>query len=201
MVSCWVNLNCNFDNLCFKRFDCFFSSKLLKNLDVDYVHVLVDGKIVLSGDASLADRIDKEGYKEAGKIAKDIELTLDSIDDIGEYFKIKDINKKVYFHVTLTPYRKDIEPNYLNIEDGQWIGDSNYGVVHRIASDGSEKGIGSFCIKWAFEQCGHLRIDTHADNTVMQNLLRKLGFVHCGTIYVREDRDPRLAFEKTACQS
>ena len=25
--------------------------------------------------------------------------------------KIKDIKKKVYFHVTLTPYRKDIEPN------------------------------------------------------------------------------------------
>ena len=25
--------------------------------------------------------------------------------------KIKDINKKVYFHVTLTPYKKDIEPN------------------------------------------------------------------------------------------
>ena len=39
------------------------STKLLKNLNVDYVHVLVDGKIVLSGDASLANRIDKEGYK------------------------------------------------------------------------------------------------------------------------------------------
>ena len=39
------------------------STKLLRNLDVDYVHVLVDGKIVLSGDASLADTIDKEGYK------------------------------------------------------------------------------------------------------------------------------------------
>ena len=39
------------------------STKLLKNLYVDYVHVLVDGRIVLSGDASLADRIDKEGYK------------------------------------------------------------------------------------------------------------------------------------------
>ena len=25
---------------------------------------------------------------------------------------------------------------------------------------------------------------------------KKLGFVHCGTIYVREDNDPRLAFEK-----
>jgi hypothetical protein len=30
----------------------------------------------------------------------------------------------------------------------------------------------------------------------MQNLLRKLGFVHCGTIYVEEDNYPRLAFEK-----
>ena len=25
--------------------------------------------------------------------------------------KIKDIKKKVYFHITLTPYRKNIEPN------------------------------------------------------------------------------------------
>ena len=24
---------------------------------------------------------------------------------------IKDINKKIYFHVTLTPYKRDIEPN------------------------------------------------------------------------------------------
>ncbi len=96
---------------------------------------------------------------------------------------------------------ENVEPTYKIITGGKWLADGAYGVVHRIAGDGSEKGIGSFCIKWAFEQCGHLRIDTHADNTVMQNLLRKLGFVHCGTIYVREDRDPRLAFEKTAGQS
>ena len=70
--------------------------------------------------------------------------------------------------------------------------------MHRIAGDGSEKGIGAFCINWAFEQCGHLRIDTHGDNIVMQNLVKKLGFVHCGTIYVEEDNNPRLAFEKTA---
>ena len=31
----------------------------------------------------------------------------------------------------------------------------------------------------------------------MQNLVRKLGFVYCGTIYVKEDNYPRLAFEKT----
>ena len=31
----------------------------------------------------------------------------------------------------------------------------------------------------------------------MQNMLKKLGFVHCGTIYVQEDNDPRLAYEKS----
>ena len=94
----------------------------------------------------------------------------------------------------------DIEPTYREITDGHWLDDSPYGVVHRIASDGSEKGIGAFCINWAYGQCGHLRIDTHGDNTVMQNLLRKLGFVRCGTIYVKEDNAPRLAFEKSdAC--
>lgn len=88
------------------------------------------------------------------------------------------------------------EPCYNKIFNGSWIGDDNYGVVHRIASDGSEKGIGAFCINWAFDQCGHLRMDTHGDNKVMQNLLTKLGFRHCGTIFVEEDDNPRLAYEK-----
>ncbi len=93
-------------------------------------------------------------------------------------------------------FGKDIEPTYRNIEDGSWLSDTAYGVVHRIASDGSEKGIGAFCINWAFEQCKHLRIDTHGDNVVMQGLLRKLGFVQCGIIHVEKDSFPRLAFEK-----
>ena len=98
----------------------------------------------------------------------------------------------VFYYVSGT----DIEPTYRVIADGKWIGDDHYGVVHRIASDGSQKGIGAFCISWAYEQCGHLRMDTHNDNKVMQNLLTKLGFVHCGTIFVREDKNPRMAFEK-----
>ena len=92
----------------------------------------------------------------------------------------------------------DIEPTYRKITDGNWLDNSPYGVVHRIASDGSEKGVGAFCLNWAFDKCGHLRIDTHGDNKVMQNLLSKLGFTHCGTIYVEEDDMPRLAFEKCA---
>lgn len=93
-------------------------------------------------------------------------------------------------------FGEDIEPTYREITDGTWHSDKPYGVVHRIASDGSEKGIGSFCINWAFEQCRHMRIDTHGNNTVMQKMLKKLGFAHCGTIYVEEDDYPRLAFEK-----
>ena len=89
-----------------------------------------------------------------------------------------------------------IEPTYNHIENGNWIGDENYGVVHRIASDGSEKGIGAFCLNYAFEKCRHLRIDTHEDNIPMQNLLKKLNFTKCGTIYVLNGTSPRIAFEK-----
>jgi len=93
-------------------------------------------------------------------------------------------------------YGKDIEPDYMTIEDGAWLDESPYGVVHRLAGNGMRKGIGNFCLSWALEQCGHLRVDTHGDNKVMQNLLEKMGFAHCGTIYVTEDSYPRLAYEK-----
>lgn len=92
----------------------------------------------------------------------------------------------------------DIEPTYRAIEDGEWLGGGDYGVVHRIAGDGSVKGVGAFCINWAFGQCGHLRMDTHSDNKIMQNLLEKLGFEKRGIIHVVEDNYPRYAYEKTA---
>jgi hypothetical protein len=91
---------------------------------------------------------------------------------------------------------EDIEPTYREIVDGSWIGDDHYGVVHRIASDGSVRGTGTYCINWAYRQCGHLRADTHPDNRPMQSLLAKLGFVKCGIIYVEEDDYPRYAYEK-----
>lgn len=72
----------------------------------------------------------------------------------------------------------------------------SFNVIHRLASDGSLKGTGEFCMKWALNQNRHIRIDTHADNSVMQNMLKKLGFTFCGTIYVHEDHGPRMAFEK-----
>ena len=121
-------------------------------------------------------------------------LIRSDIKDGNSYVCINDDEKVIgtFFYMTGT----DIEPTYREISDGAWIGGNEYGVVHRIASDGSEKGVGQFCLGWAFEQCGHLRIDTHTDNRVMQNLLGKLGFTRCGIIYVVEDDYPRYAYEK-----
>ncbi len=93
-------------------------------------------------------------------------------------------------------YGKDIDPTYLDIEDGSWFDDSAYGVVHRMAGDGSQHGIGRFCLDWALKESGHLRVDTHPDNQVMQNLLNSMGFRQCGIIHVIEDNDPRYAYEK-----
>ena len=91
---------------------------------------------------------------------------------------------------------RNIEPCYRVIEGKGWSGGDTYGVVHRIASAGSERGAGTFCILWAFRQCGYLRMDTHGDNYVMQNLLTKLGFEKRGIIHVVEDNYPRFAYEK-----
>ena len=123
------------------------------------------------------------------------ELIRQDIREGNSYVCVNDLDRVIgtFFFVQ----GEDVEPTYREITHGAWKDESPYGVVHRIAADGSQKGIGTFCIQWAYAQCGHLRIDTHGDNAVMQGALKKLGFVHCGTIYVREDRDPRLAFEKS----
>ena len=39
------------------------STKLLDYLNVDYVHILLDGKVIKTGDKSLAYEIDKNGYQ------------------------------------------------------------------------------------------------------------------------------------------
>lgn len=89
-----------------------------------------------------------------------------------------------------------IEPNYSVILDGKWLNDLPYGVIHRLASDGTLPKVADICIDWCFAACPNLRVDTHNDNTVMQNILRRKGFVECGVIFV-EDGTPRIAFQKT----
>ena len=89
---------------------------------------------------------------------------------------------------------KDIEPTYRVITDGAWLDGSDYGVVHRIASDGSG-GILKAAVEFAAGHVDYLRIDTHADNHVMQKAVQKQGFRYCGIIYIA-DGTPRLAYDR-----
>lgn len=59
VVSKGINLYKNEDNAVLII---THSKKILKGLKIDKVHVLIDGVIVESGDASLADDIDQNGY-------------------------------------------------------------------------------------------------------------------------------------------
>jgi RimJ/RimL family protein N-acetyltransferase len=87
------------------------------------------------------------------------------------------------------------EPTYARIEQGQWKNDAPYGTIHRVASDGTEKGILLHCLEYCEQQISNIRIDTHNDNRIMQHLLEKAGYEKCGIIYV-EDGSPRIAYQK-----
>ena len=89
----------------------------------------------------------------------------------------------------------EAEPTYAEIFGGAWLNGAPYGVIHRIASGGKHKGVLRACVRWCFERCGNLRIDTHEDNIVMQSALGKLGFVYCGKIHLRSGAE-RLAYQK-----
>lgn len=88
-----------------------------------------------------------------------------------------------------------IDITYINIEDGAWLNDEPYVTIHRIAGDGSSRGIFEIALELADVKIDNIRIDTHADNKTMQHLLEKNGFVRCGKIYV-DDGTERTAYQR-----
>ena len=86
------------------------------------------------------------------------------------------------------------DPTYSLIKDGEWLNDLPYHVIHRLASDGSQKGIAQACLDWCFEQDSYIRVDTHKNNLIMQHILESYGFQRCGIIYAH-DGTPRLAYQ------
>ena len=85
------------------------------------------------------------------------------------------------------------DPTYAYIEDGKWPNSKPYGTIHRLASDGSVKGIFEKCLAFCREKTDNVRVDTHHDNHTMQHLAEKHGFQKCGVIYLKNG-DPRLAY-------
>ena len=79
---------------------------------------------------------------------------------------------------------------------GAWPDDAPYLTIHRLASNGKAHGVAKACFAFCAARGLALRIDTHRDNTVMQDLLRKNGFVYCGVIHLAENGEERLAYQR-----
>lgn len=69
-----------------------------------------------------------------------------------------------------------------------------YGVIHRVASDGSKRGIVELIVDFAKGKANLIRIDTHEDNKTMQNCIERQNFKRLGIIYL-EDKSPRILYE------
>lgn len=85
------------------------------------------------------------------------------------------------------------DPTYNKIDGGTWRSDSPYGNIHRIAGDGSGSILRT-AVEFGKQHIGHLRIDTHEDNKVMQRAITKQGFQRRGIIYIA-DGSPRIAYD------
>ena len=89
-----------------------------------------------------------------------------------------------------------VDPTYTYIEEGEWLDDLlPYGTIHRIASNGEQRGIFPFVLNWCTAQCPNIRIDTHQDNARMIHLIEQAQFTRCGIIYTR-DNSPRIAYQR-----
>lgn len=130
----------------------------------------------------------QDGYPNRGRIEQDV------AEGIG--YVIEEADRVVAYGAVIFTG----EEAYRAI-DGRWLTDEeNYVVVHRmcVAEEVVGHGFGRRFME-AAEQLSRgrvqsFRVDTHADNRVMQSLLPRLGFTRCGIIYF-ESRH-LVAFEK-----
>ena len=87
------------------------------------------------------------------------------------------------------------DPDYAQLEEGAWRSDAPYGVIHRVAGDGTVHGVVDAVVRFCWDRIPHLRIDTHRDNLVMQRSIARNGFLRCGTIR-HPDGSARIVYEK-----
>ena len=130
----------------------------------------------------------QDGYPNRGRIEQDV------AEGIG--YVIEENDRVVAYGAVIFTG----EDAYRAIE-GQWLTEEeNYVVVHRmcVAEEVVGQGYGRRVMEAAAlfsrDRVRSFRVDTHADNRVMQSLLPRLGFTRCGTI--RIDGRPFEAFEK-----
>ena len=116
-----------------------------------------------------------------------------------------DSNYAVYINGKFEVFGQYADFPYDKIYDGHWLtGDDSrdYIAIHRVAIAVASRGSGAsaFMMNYAAELARNMgrrsvRIDTHEGNTVMRRMLEKHGFVHRGTIFLRNG-DRRVAYER-----
>lgn len=120
----------------------------------------------------------KDHYPEKNIVNKDIEDKISYVlEDNGHIFAC---------FVFTKGYEKSYELNFPS--------DKEYGIIHRVASDGSERKIVSRIINFVKKEISLLRIDTHEDNKTMQKAVEKLGFKRLGIIQL-DDKSFRILYE------
>jgi len=110
----------------------------------------------------------------------------------GELYVGEDSDVKIHF---VFAFIVGDDPTYSYIENGNWICDAPYGTIHRIASDGMVSDVVKTAVDYCEKIIPSIRIDTHEKNKTMRHVLKKLGFVECGIIYI-DDGTPRIAYQK-----
>lgn len=78
--------------------------------------------------------------------------------------------------------------------EAKFPSNDKYGVIHRVASDGSKSGIVERIVDFAKGKVNLIRIDTHEDNKTMQMAIERQNFKRIGIIYL-EDKSPRILYE------
>ena len=98
------------------------------------------------------------------------------------------------------------EPTYARVFGGAWTTPEPYACIHRVAVSSETRGTGVAgemmrALEGLVRDRGvwSVRIDTHHDNRPMQQMLQKIGYTPCGTIYLVSG-EPRIALEKSLCE-
>lgn len=86
------------------------------------------------------------------------------------------------------------DPTYADIRDGEWLDRRPYGTIHRLGSNGRQRGVLRACVSFCLGIIDNIRLDTHADNLTMQRGVEALGFAKCGIIFC-QDGTPRIAYQ------
>ena len=87
------------------------------------------------------------------------------------------------------------DPTYKEIK-GAWLDNSTYGTIHRIASNQISHKIFEAALEFCLTKIGHIRIDTHLDNKVMQKKILNNKFRECGIITIKRAMNDTKEFHK-----